>query len=80
MTDISDIFTNNMSNISKTKLMRVRKSVDFGPALYQRILTYGRKRGCTNFGEIIRDMTRTVLDPGTIQEINDNKKRAGKQR
>jgi hypothetical protein len=66
--------------MSKTQLLRVRKSVDFGPALYQRILTYGRKRGCTNFGEIIRDMTRTVLDPGAIQGINDNKKRPGKQR
>ena len=44
-----------MSNI-------IRKTIDFTPAMYKSLRDYGEQRGCRNFGEIIRDICRMILE------------------
>jgi len=46
---------------AKKKDTPIRKTIDFSPILYKRILAHAHKRGCQSCGETVRDLVRIGL-------------------
>lgn len=54
---------------------KIRKTIDFTPALHANVLAFGKSRGCCNFSEAVRDMVRIVLDSARTDCSKHNPKR-----